>query len=388
MTSDEIFERLSSAWRGAGPAGVLDELAGYLLDGGRYHELFEARKMQLRQQLGLPLWAADGDETLSGEIRQRLEEGLVEACREVGVLLLRAGRLRDGWHYLRAVGDRELVYRELVAQEPSQENLDEYLELCIHEGFDLHRGFELMIRHYGTCNSITTFDSAMYGRPRRQRAIGAGLLVQHLHDELRANVLSHVERQEGQTPRDTTLPGLMHERPWLFAQGTYHVDTTHLASVVRFARDLDDPELVRRSLELALYGQQLDTSLQYPGDEPFEQLYPASCRYFRALLGEERDEQIAFFRQRAEASDPREETTLAIETYIDLLARVGQHARALDEALRLLPEGIQQTGRAPSLWELAEAAGNFAPLQALARQRGDALGFAVSLLKAGPSSAE
>ena len=307
---------------------------------------------------------------------------MIDACREVGLLLLRSGRLRDGWHYLRAVGDRGLVQEELSRLEPNEDNLDEFLELCVHEGLDLHRGFQQMLDHYGICNSITTFESAMYGRPRLQRAVGAGLLVQHLYDQLRAGVVSHIERQEGQAPADASLSRLLTDRPWLFENGAYHVDTTHLASVVRFARELDEPQLLQAALELTQYGEQLDPALQYHGDPPFEALYPTSRRYFAALLGEHRNEHLDYFRQRAEATNPREETTLTIETYVELLSRIGRHQDALREALRLLPEGVQQTGRAPSLLELAAAAGDFAPLEELTRRRGDALGFTLCLVQA------
>jgi hypothetical protein len=380
--TDRIFEQLSSTLASAGPAAVLAQLAEYLRDQQRYHELFEARKLQVRQALGLPLLSSDSLESMAEHSRDGLEAGLIDACREVGLLLLRSGRIRDGWHYLRAVGDRALVKRELASLDPTDERRDELIELCVHEGLDLHRGFQILIGHYGTCNSITTFDSAMYGRPRCERAVGAALLVEHLHEQLRTNVLSHVVRQEGHAPADTSLPALLSGRPWLFEQGTYHVDTTHLASVMRIARDLDDPQRLRLSVELADYGERLDRALQYAGDEPFEDLYPTSSRYFRALLGQQREDYLAYFRLRAEQSNPREDTTLSIETYVDLLARLRRHDEALREALRLLPEGVQQTGRAPSLLELAAAADNYAPLLQVTRQRGDAVGFAMSLLRA------
>ena len=382
MNDRRIFDELAATWQSDGPAAVLTELAAYLLATRRYHELFEARKLLVRQQLGLPLLPTDADEALPNAVREDLENGLVDACREVGLLLLRSGRLRDGWHYLRAVGDRTLVQDELSGMQPNDENLDEFLELCVHEGLDIGRGFQSMLQHYGICNSITTFESAMYGRPRRERALGAGLLVDHLHEQLRSAVLSHIERHEGQTPEDASLSDLIASFPWLCENGTYHIDTTHLASVIRLARELDDVALLEKALELSRYGEQLDAALQYPGDEPFEDLYPNSRRYFCALLGEQQDAHVDYFRQRAEATDPREETTLKIETYIDLLARIGRHEAALQEALRLLPEGVQQTGLAPTLLELAASARNFAPLAELTRRRGDAVGFTLCLLKA------
>ena len=129
----------------------------------------------------------------------------------------------------------------------------------------------------------------MYGRPRAQRAIGAQLLVAHVYDELLQNVRSHIERHEGTTPSaDQTLADLIQNRDWLFNDGTYHIDTTHLSSVVNFARDLDSEKQLRQAMQLATYGQQLDENLQYEGEEPFCPLYETSQRYFRTLLDEDR----------------------------------------------------------------------------------------------------
>src|SRR5437773_379475 len=94
----------------------------------KYHELFEVLKMQLRRKLGLPLLAgvavggeasgvavgreADhGDspsdsESLTDQQRTALEDGLIAACREVGAALLAEGKIREGWMYLRSVGDK------------------------------------------------------------------------------------------------------------------------------------------------------------------------------------------------------------------------------------------------------------------------------------------
>jgi hypothetical protein len=378
----DIFEQIEEAQIQSGEAGALATLVDYLRQQQRPHELFEALKLQVRQRLGLPLLARDLGDGSDERLRDELETGLLAACREVGLTCWKQGKLRDGWHYLRALADRSLIEQELAKVEPCEENLDEFLELCIHEGLDLKRGFRRLIDHYGTCNAITTFESAMYGRSRADRAIGAALLLHHVYDELRANVRGHIERVEGVLlPEDLNLRELISTREWLFAEGSYHLDTTHLASVVRLARDVSDPPLLRLAHELTEYGRRLANDLQYPGDEPFESLYETSGRYFAALLNQDQDQHLAYFRERAEQVNPRHDTTITIEVYIDLLMRIGRARDALQEALRLLPDDVPQTGRAPALLELAAAAGDYAPLVALAKRRNDPLGFTLSLLK-------
>ncbi|MCA9169114.1 MAG: hypothetical protein KDB23_15675 [Planctomycetales bacterium] len=380
MPDAEIFLDLDKTLANDGPLAMLDRLAAQLQEAHKYHEWFEARKLRLRHSLGLPLLPVQADEHVPEATRTKLDEGLIEACREVGTWLLRAGRVRESWHYLRAVGDREFVRNELAELTPTAENLDEFLELWLHEGLDYERGFAALLEQYGTCNSITTYDSVMYGKPRADRAIGARLLVRHLHAELIGNLRAHLERTGGFVPAEFHVSSLIAEHDWLFADHTYHIDTTHLASVVRFARDVDDVESQQLASELAEYGMHLDATLQYPGDPPFDDLYPASLRYFRALLGEEVEETLEYFRERAEQANPREDTTIAIEVYVDLLARLGQARLAIDECLRLIPAGIPLTGRAPSLYELAASCGDFCPLTELSRIRGDLIGYALSKL--------
>src|SRR5439155_442893 len=79
-------------------------------------------------------------------------------------------------------------------------------------------------------------------------------------------------------------------REWLFNDDSYHIDVSHLNSVVRFARFLDAgcPEL-DLALQLAQYGSRLAQQYQYAGNPPFDDFYPAHIRYFKVLLDIERE---------------------------------------------------------------------------------------------------
>ena len=93
------------------------------------------------------------------------------------------------------------------------------------------------------------------------------------------------------------------------------------------------------------------------------------------------DESLAHFRERAEATDAHQEGTFAIEAYIDLLARVGKPAEALQATVDLIPQGIQTTGRAPSFYDLSEQMKDFDRYRELCKERDDMLGFVISLGK-------
>ena len=375
------FEALRAA-NERGVEAVLETLSQQLRARKKYHELFEALKMQLRRRLGLPLLYSDSGDDLNEERRKQLEDGLIDACREVGLLLLDEGRVREGWMYLRPVGDKKAA-AELLAKIPAdEENTEELVDVCLREGVDVERGFQLVLKNHGTCNAITTFEGEMPRHPRREQQIAARLLVKHLYDELSANLKADIARQEGSPPQEQTLRDLSADRPWLFQELSYHVDTTHLASVIRFARVLEDAESLRLALDMTEYGRRLHKQFQYQGDEPFTAIYPSHALFFQALLGENVDAALAYFRERADACEPRSQGTSAIEVYVDLLGRLGRYGEAIDAAIRLTPDGTQSQGLAPSLLELCQQAGNYDRLLTYCRERDDLLGFAAGLVKA------
>ena len=391
ITNDD-FMMLEQLADKEGLQAAAQELVERMRQQKLYPELFEARKMLHRVELGLPPVQVDpigAHGKKSGAIQQdpqvqdELDKRLLDACREVGGGLMRSGRLQEGWMYLRAVGDDAFASEAMAAVEPTQDNLDLLLNLYVHEGVDIGRGTELCLKMRGTCNTITMLDSivAMRGRSDQQAAVEA--LVKHVHQELLANLIADVTRRMPQVnaPEDHTIVAWLGLVPGLLRDGTYHLDTTHLASTVRFARVLDDPSTLRLAADLAEYGRQLHAQYQYSSEEPFADLYPMSLAWFRALLGEHVDAALRVFRQKAESIDLEEHGTIGIETYADLLARIGRPDEATKYLIRTMPDGMRPFGVAPSLIELSSASGEFQPMKDHAKQRGDLIGFAAALLQ-------
>jgi hypothetical protein len=391
ITNDD-FMMLEQLADKEGLQAAAQELVERMRQQKLYPELFEARKMLHRVELGLPPVQVDpigAHGKKSGAIQQdpqvqdELDKRLLDACREVGGGLMRSGRLQEGWMYLRAVGDDAFASEAMAAVEPTQDNLDLLLNLYVHEGVDIGRGTELCLKMRGTCNTITMLDSivAMRGRSDQQAAVEA--LVKHVHQELLANLIADVTRRMPQVnaPEDHTIVAWLGLVPGLLRDGTYHLDTTHLASTVRFARVLDDPSTLRLAADLAEYGRQLHAQYQYSSEEPFADLYPMSLAWFRALLGEHVDAALRVFRQKAESIDLEEHGTIGIETYADLLARIGRPDEAGKYLIRTMPDGMRPFGVAPSLIELSSASGEYQPMKDHAKQRGDLIGFAAALLQ-------
>jgi hypothetical protein len=377
----ETIPALETSFSAGGATAALDQLATRLREEKKYHELFEALKLKVRHALGLPLLPIESNsDELPEATRDKLEDGLVDACRQVGELLLADGKVREGWMYLRPVGDKTAAAKLIANIQPDEDNTDELIEVLLHEGVDTGRGFSLLLERNGTCNSITTFDQLMHQRTRKERQAAASALLNRLYSDLIHNVKSDIARQAGEQPKETTLQSLIADRDWLFQDGAYHIDTTHLASVVRMARVLDDPAQLRMALDLTHYGRHLSQQLQYQGDEPFADQYPSNALFYQALLGENVDEALAFFENKAHLLDVRENGTAAIEAYLDLLTRMGRHEQALDAAIKLVPADTPSTAYGPLLMDLSQKAGNYQKLLDFCRSRGDELGFAAALV--------
>jgi hypothetical protein len=380
--SSSDFDQLQSALASGGPQAALEQAAALLRQQKKYHELFEVLKMQLRHRLGLPLLAgSDAAEGLTDAQRTKLEDGLVAACREVGAALLIEGQIREGWMYLRPVGDKADAAKLLSKVQATDENYEDLIDVCLHEGIDVGRGYGLVLERFGTCNAITTYDSSLARRPRSEQAPAARLLLKQVHDDLIESVKADIARQEGSQPRESTLRELVRDRDWLFQDNSYHLDTTHLAATVRIARALPEPDDLRLALDLTEYGRRLSQQFQYQGDEPFADIYPANALYFQALLGENMDEALAYFKNKAETLDPQYHGYAAIETYIDLLTRLGRHDEALAAAMHFGLGSIQPLGSAPPLVELANRSGDYGRLLAHCREKQDLLGFAAALVQ-------
>ena len=371
---DHIHE---TANRGA--AAILDELVEQLRSQKKYHELFEALKMSARQKLDLPLLYGDSLDELDEGVREKLEDGLLAACREVGMLLLADGKIREGWMYLRPVGDRAAVARELATMEATPEQTDELVEVCLHEGVDVRRGYQLVLQNYGTCNAITTYESALARHARADQQAAAELLVKHVHAELLHSVKTDIARQEGSQPNASTLQDLVSERDWLFGEYSYHIDTTHLASTVRIARIVDDPEVLKLVLDMTHYGRRLAKQFQYKGEEPFAEIYPSHALFVSAILGQQVEAALTYFREKTETLSAAEHGSAPVEIYVQLLERLGRY----DEAMKTLMQFADQEQRpkqiVPLLMELSRKLGDYRTVTEFCRRHDDLLGYSTAL---------
>ena len=124
--------------------------------------------------------------------------------------------------------------------------------------------------------------SQMSAEERRQ---AAAMLVRRLTTDLQFTVRRDLDARHIQHAPEATLGDLLAGNDWLFDEGNYHIDVSHLHATVGFARHLKpgDPELPM-AIDLCTYGSQLAEPLRYPADVPFDDYYPAHRHFLEALV--------------------------------------------------------------------------------------------------------
>lgn len=353
-TQSDIFAVLNE--KRDAPAEMIDQMVAHFRKARQPMEMFEALKMRIRNQLGLPLVSPENEPSRPEEVERQLEIGLLDACREAGTMLMEDGRVGEGWMYLRPTGDTELARRLIGAIEITEENYDEMVQVLLHEGIDVGRGFQAVIDNQGTCNSITLYEQSIVGRSKEDRTAAASRLLHHLYNELITLVRGDIVNREAPAGDDETLADMIEKRRWILGEGGYHLDTTHLSSTVKIAALLDDPAELRMAWELTQYGRRLHHQFQYPGEEPFVDFYPAHAAFFSVLLGENVEAGLKVFERKARSVDAMELGTAAIETYVDLLDRVGRHKEAIAAAVELVPDALPPQRIVPLLIDIASRA--------------------------------
>jgi hypothetical protein len=215
-------------------------------------------------------------------------------------------------------------------------------------------------------------------RDYASRQVGLRLLVRTLYSQLAAALRETIAGAERSAKSDAGIAELIAGRPWLFEGNSSYVDSTHLTALLRFTPELEDHESLRMAVEMADYGRSLASMFHFRGDPPFEDTYADHSVYLRALLGEQADDAIAHFREKAAGAqgDPT-----PAEVLIELLVRLRRYAEAIEASREFFPESSANPRSCPSAIQLCQMAGDYRQLRELALARGDLLAFSAAVIQ-------
>ena len=375
--SDETFDLLEQAVRTGGSDAAFDFVVQRFRDAKQFPQLFEARLMKRRRELGMPLIQTESIGELPGDTRRAYEDAYIDAAREVGGLYLAEGDIARAWPYFRAIGETAPVAAAIEKVEPG-EGIEPIIEIAFHERANPRKGFELILANYGTCSAITSFEQYP-GREGREDSVR--VLVRKLHGDLVESLKHAIATREETAPDSRHIPTLVAGRDWLFDENNYHIDTSHLAAVVRFSSELEDRETLTLAVELTEYGRRLSPLFQYKGHPPFDNIYVDYGIYMQAMMGEDVDAAVAHFRQKVAAADPNEIGSGPAQVLVGLLARLGRYAAAIDASVDHLSDVELSQLSCPTVVQLCELAGDHVRMKEVARRHGDLLSFAAAVLK-------
>jgi hypothetical protein len=375
-----LFDELQQTLTGAGPEAAIDRLCTGLREQKDYANLFYALLLKKRHELGVSPVPTEAADALPRHVHAPYEEAIREAGQLVGRLYLEEGDIPRAWMYFRMLGEPGPVAQALerhVFQEG--EDSQPLIEIAYHQGVHPQKGFDWILERYGICSAITTVSGTEFPNPEIRQYCIKGL-VRTLYEQLRQRLNDEVAQREGKVPETQSVRELMAGRDWLFEDDFYHVDVSHLSSVVQLSVHLSPGAELNMVRELCTYGQRLTPRFQYPADPPFEDQYRDYGVYLSILAADQVEEGLAHFRAKAENADPETVGTYPAEVLVNLLMRLNRPAEALAVARRFLAKADTSRPSCPSIAELCRRTNDYRTLAEVAREQGDPVHFMAGLL--------
>lgn len=383
-----LYDDLQSTLKNAGPKQAIDDLCAKLIDMKEYSSLFYALLLKKRFELGVsPLPTAPSSE-LPEAVHEPYEEAIRGAARRVGELYLADGEVVKAAPFFRMIDDPKPLADALEKYQPFEgEDLQPIIEVAFHMGAHPRKGFDWILERFGICNAITLISGQM-GAPQFPQGVDVRdyciqKLVRALHDQLTERVRNDIVRREGSVDNNLRVPQLIAGRDWLFEEDNYHVDTSHLSSVVQMSVHLPPGEELNMARELCTYGSKLSPRFQYRGEPPFDDTYQDYGVYLATLAGDNVEAGIAYFKKKAEDNaDPDGVYTLPAQVLVNLLIRLGRLPEALAAARTHLQNADERELSCPTAAELCRRIKDFRSLAEISRQKDDPVNFMAGLILA------
>src|SRR5262249_10257628 len=216
------------------------------------------------------------DQQVPDAVNQKFEDGVCDAARLVGDLYLQEGNIPQAWMYYRMLNEPGPVAGALEKYQPGEsEDVHAVVEIAYHHGVHPRRGFDLILERFGICNAITTLSSQEFQHGNEARDYCIQRLVRALYDELRDRIVADLTAREGTPPTETTVHDLLaaHQAAFSAEEEFYHIDVSHLSSVVQMAINLASCPELGLARELCEYGQKLSPRFVGNSEPPFEDMY-------------------------------------------------------------------------------------------------------------------
>src|SRR5690606_2616212 len=132
---------------------------------------------------------------------------------------------------------------EKLPTESEGDLIDGAIEVGFYEAVHPEKGLALLLHRHGICRAITTF--GQYPSQEGRDAAG-GMLVRTIDDELRGNIPAALESEDD----GASLLEIIEAHVDLFEGTASYIDVSHVISVLRYAIELEDREVLQMAYEL------------------------------------------------------------------------------------------------------------------------------------------
>jgi hypothetical protein len=376
----ELFTQLENDLKTKGPIPAIEHLCSSLKELGDYHALFYSLLMKKRVELGVSPFPSGSAAEIPKEHHETYENAIREAGRLVGKLYLDQKDFQKAWFFFRMLDEPQAMIEALdkAEFEPDQD-LQPIIDVALYQGVHPKKGFDLALERYGICSAITIFSSQDWSRNLDAKEHSIGKLVKSLYDQLRERLRSDILGRGENVPENASIIEMLTGRDYLFEEGAYHIDTSHLSSVAQFSLELGRGEALGLARQLCSYGERLQTHFKQDADPPFENTYADYRVLLEILDGYQVESGLAHFRNKIEPAIA-EGSTFPAEVYVNILLRLNRQSEALEVAKKYLSEVNRQTS-CPSVYELCQQEKDYLGWAEAAKKRADGVNFLASLIE-------
>jgi len=377
-----LYDRVQATLETAGPLPAVEALCRELERSEDYANLFFALLMKKRVALGVPPFPTGSSTELPPGTHEEYEEAIRQAGRHVGQALLKRGEIPKAWSYYRMLGEPGPVKDALTSYVPGPEaDIYPIVEVAWQHAVHPEKGFDLILDRHGVCSAITMSHSSDLASNPTLRDYCIKRLIRALHEQLLERLRGDLETRGITAPPDVTITRIIAGHPEMFAEDVYHIDVSHLSSVVQMALHLSSGPELDLARELCLYGTKLSPNLQGDAEPPYENTYADYKIYLDVLAGENVDAALAHFRAKIAPALEDMNTTPA-EVFVNLLLKLDRVPEALAVAKEFLSTVEDRQLNCPGVSELARRVGDYRALAEVSKAKADPVNYLAGLIAA------
>lgn len=378
--SPAVFEKIRSALHEKGPEAAIDTLSEELRQAEDYQALFYAMLMKERVKLGVAPFPTGPSSELPPETHEAYENAIRHAAREVGQLYLAKRNFAKAWSLYQLIGEIEPIKEAIAAYEPEDED-DSYpvVELAWQQGLMPEKGFDIILDRHGICSAITMVSSVDLSQNPDLRSYCVKRLVRSLHEQLLERLKADVQGRNRTVPDGADIFQLLEGNDDLFSDDVYHIDISHLSSVVQMAMHMPKCPELKLARELAAYGEKLSPNLRGDNDPPFENTYADYKRYLDVLDDVDREASLKHFLDKLPAAQ-EQGYQFPAEVVVNLLLKIDRLEEALEVAKSYLAEEDDRRLTCPGPIELAYRAKRYDVLASVSQAKSDPVNFLAGMI--------